>query len=374
MAITTLYFDTVGNGLADGTDWANRAPLLTASGTWSSLIRNFDFSGADTLRCLVGTGVYGVQELCSAAIFSNAPTYQNPLFMSACDSSGGVWNPPSSGWKSSEPAWSTNTMPTISGVTNIQLVNFANSRWRGFNFYSNLRTGGSIFSGDTEWCILRNDAEGSSVSVLSNGSTNECHDSVFSISSNSYDAVFTGTFVNNCRFEGNISASGAAERRNYATSVNTPVTLINCTSINSPTAGFAQINTATASKVNMWNCMAVNCGTGIYLTVNPTTAISSLKNSVVANCTVGLNVAGSGRVMIADNRFRNNSTNIIGNGNYQTYGLITESGTDAAEFTNSAVGDYRIKSTSFLWGKNIGAGDESVSASGGGSTTIICRR
>lgn len=373
MALTRLYFDSSGNALADGTSWTNRAPLLSSSGTWSPYIRNFNFAGSDTLECYVGPATYDVLEAFSSSIFSNAPTYQNTVYFTACDSSGNEWVPPDSGWVSAEPVWSTGNMPIIKPSGNTISINLTYSQWRGFNIQTSTRSGGSLFTGNCQWCVMTNSATGTSAGVVGNGTSPICHDSVFKSEGNSYEACAIGQNFSNCRFEGNASAS-AGTRYGLASSANSVIIADNCTAINHLGFGIGSTSSAIGVRLEIDNCVIDNCSSGVYTIGSHTTVASTIANTMITDCDSGIIIAGSGRAIISDVRLRDNVANIVGNGNYPAYNLITSSGTDAAEYVNTATGDYRIKSTSSLWGNNIGAGDESISASGGGSTTIICRR
>lgn len=373
MALTRLYFDSSGNALADGTSWTNRARLITSSGTISTLVSSFNFAGSDALECYVGPGTYQCAESFVSSLFANAPSYQNPLYMTACDSSGNEWIPPDSGWVSAEPIWNTGTMPAITWTTNVQPVNLTNSRWRGFCIESSLRAGGTLFAGNTEWCYIHGSANGSALAILANGSTNLVRDTVIKCSSQEYAGLAAGVYFKNCRMEGNPTAPSGS-RHGFSTGGNVANTIIGCTIVNNAGNGIVGTSTGSSAKFDISNCVIDNCANGIHISSNATVAISSIQNTMITNCDVAINIAGSGRATISELRLRDNGSGIIGNGNYPYYNINSSSGTDVAEYVDSVDGDYRIKSTSSLWGQNIGAGDESVSPSGGGSTTIICRR
>lgn len=79
MALVTRYFDMSGAGTADGTSYANRAPLLS-EGELNSIITSFDFSGSDALLCLLEPGIYS-DRIANMAL-ANAPSATKKLFFS----------------------------------------------------------------------------------------------------------------------------------------------------------------------------------------------------------------------------------------------------------------------------------------------------
>jgi hypothetical protein len=91
---------------------------------------------------------------------------------------------------------------------------------------------------------------------------------------------------------------------------------------------------------------------------------SQLRTNVIDACVVtgsgayGIN-GSSSRVLITGCRLRDNTSgNTTSLGNYPAdMNNDTSAGSDAAEYVDSASGDYRIKYGSAFWGKGIGAGD-----------------
>jgi hypothetical protein len=99
------------------------------------------------------------------------------------------------------------------------------------------------------------------------------------------------------------------------------------------------------------------------------TVFHQLIDSVIINGTaLGVDGQSTARIIVSNCRLRDNTSgNFSGMGNYPTdFDVITSSGTDSDEFVNTAAGDYRIKTTSSLWGKGLGPGDEPASGGGGG--------
>jgi hypothetical protein len=86
-----------------------------------------------------------------------------------------------------------------------------------------------------------------------------------------------------------------------------------------------------------------------------------VRNSVIVGSSqYGVTVSGANNVELSGNRFRNNTSGAFNSISGEVLDLSndTSPGTDADEFVDAANGDYRIKATSALWGKGIGAGDE----------------
>ena len=102
-----------------------------------------------------------------------------------------------------------------------------------------------------------------------------------------------------------------------------------------------------------------------------TASTNSSTAGVVHGCMItgntgwGANISSTGKVVVQNSRFRNNTAgNITGIGNWpETQDNITTSGSDSDEYVDAASYDFRIKSTSSLWGKGYGAGDQPASAS-----------
>src|SRR5690606_38306544 len=109
-----------------GSSWANRATLFS-EGNWSTVITGFDFSGSDSLKCLIGPGTYTCSQALASGLFANAPTAANPLILHGCDGSGVALTPSNPGWVSAQPVDWDSGLPLIATSTNTTVSNLANS-------------------------------------------------------------------------------------------------------------------------------------------------------------------------------------------------------------------------------------------------------
>lgn len=383
MAVVTRWFSTVAAGAGDGTSWANRAALLP-SGNWSSIITGFNFAGSDSLHCLLGPGTYSCSQSLASTLFTNVPTVLNNLSLLPCDSSGSLIRTWDSSWVSSQPAWDSSTMPVIQTSTNISTIAGINIFIEGIKFVATGRTGGAVHESTSSQsqfisnCVFENQASGSSVRAGFFSAATNVSNTIYKCSGTAYSSVLrivnTGVLLENCRIEGNKSAT-SGNRHGYDNSSGQAQTIFNrCTVINNVGNGFdfnVGQNQSGLSTLN--RCLvANNDGHGV------------IGYSVATKQTVG-NLRRFDKTVIVNNggwavnqqtdyqihtyiscRMRNNASgkfSLGGTGNFYEIDPDDSAGTDADEFVDAASGDYRIKKTSSLWGKGLGPGDEPSSGS-----------
>lgn len=362
MAIVTRYFSTSSAGDADGTTWAKRAALLDGSGYFSSVITGFDFT-SNSLLCLIGPGTYTVGQNFTSALFSvNTPTIPSPLIFHGCDSTGAQLTPPKNGWQSAEPEWDMTGVPVLSfgGSYYGTLANF-------FVYHINIsgsRAGyilPSLMGGS--WCKFSTTSSSTSGYVLStvaNPLTN-CIIDASGASAFVYIAI-PGTPLINCKLVGPGVSTGSGTRDGvYGTA---GYDIINCT-ISDIGGHGVSIAAATATRrMEIINTTIANCGgSGINLanSASPITSRSGIYNCMITGCgAYGVNANSQMAAIVKDCRMRNNTSGNTpaGLGNYPDYlNIDTSAGTDANEYVDPASYDYRIKSSSHLWGKGYGAGE-----------------
>lgn len=345
MAIVIRYFGPTGAGAADGTTWANRAPLFN-SGNWSTVITGFAFNGSDALECRIGPGSYTNSQQLASGLFTNAPAGANYLLLHGCDSSGERLAQPQ--WVSSQPEWSTTNWPVMTGI-NLSLGSTA-IRCLKMTGYANGAAFTSLSYVDS--CILINTYSSTSVHVIHAAGT--ISNSVLRCTGASYDRVVrtqATTRVLNCRVEGVTGTSG--NRHGIALFAGT-LEVERCCVVG--VGGDGINNVAKVSKTTVIGAG----GYGLAL-------VPSIDSCYVANCGNGIN-ANSATIWAANTRVRNSNTALASALNSPDI-LYTAAGSDAAELVNAAGGDYRIKSGSTYWGLGIGA--DEITTGGGGSYAYI---
>ena len=371
MALVDRYFSTTAAGTGDGTSWANRAALLSA-GSYSSVITSFDFSLGDGLRCLIGPGEYAPTQSLSNGILTNTPTSTNQLMLVAVLDGGDLWEPPDPGWMSSMPEWDSSLCPIIRQATaSAATVNSSNTAIRGLvigpatAFTSN--TPVNVVSID--WCkfVLSGSFAGSCSGMSGSRITNCCAKSPEEGYLSLY-SLGSGQYAFNCRAEGSgVGSVGVG----FGHSGSGARYFSHCTSYNSPGGGFAHSNAFNNARLNLYRCTSYGAGGAGVRTI----ANGALDPHVVNNCmivnngTYGVEMTSTATIVANNNRLRDNTSgNFVGFGNWPTdQRNLVGAGTDADEFVDAAGGDLRIKNTSDLWGKGIGAGDQP--AAGGGAST-----
>jgi hypothetical protein len=368
MAIVTRYFSTTGAGAADGTSWANRAALYSA-GNWSTVITGFNFGGADSLNCLIGTGSYTCSQSLESGTFSvAAPTADNRLFLRSADGSG---NPivPDPSFISDARAITTTAMPFINYTAAGRCVNATGIVLYGLRIESAQNDGVVAQVLSVEQCYIVSTGVGSSASACFR---------IYNIkNSHLYCNTANYAAVVNCDENNTLSVMNSriqgitgttSNRRGISSNAFAPsVYLVNNTIIG---MGGIGISMTGASAGDMIASNVIN-GTGsdginISRSATGTSVAAQVCNNIITNCGgTGINQSSSVGMLASNNRLRNNGADFAGMGNYPSdMANETAAGTDADEFVNAAGGDYRIKSTSSMWGRRFGVSDH-VAAGGG---------
>lgn len=369
MPVVTRFFSTTSAGTGDGTTWANRAALFSA-GNWSSVITGFAFNGADSLACRIQGGlIYTCSQAMASGLFANAPSVANLLFFHGCDANGDLLSPPDPDWVSCQGEFNTSTLPVIATTTNIVTSSLANVFWRLVAFTASGRSGEILSAGNIDWCSFVNTTANTSARGL--GNINTIRNSQVKMSGASFSAAIdTGAqvfAVSNVRIDGTAGTTSGNRIGINNTSAGMPnveaITITGCAGGGMLAATGSAVRYSTIRK-----SMFVDNGT--YGFRGNATASQTMWHQVIdsvfVNNVIGIDGQSQARILISNCRLRNNSTsNFDGLGNYPSdFGNDVTAGTNADEFVNAAAGDYRIKNTSSLWGRNLGPGDEP--ASGGG--------
>jgi hypothetical protein len=362
MAVVIRYFSTSGAGSADGTSWANRAAFVSG-GAVNTIVSAFDFT-ADSLEARIGPGTYTLTSSISSFTGTTAPSANFPCVLQAADSNGDAWVPPNPGWSSAQPVWDDSNMPVIATTTNISAVNNASVAVRGLKFTAsgaNTSAVSSVLLAD--WIYVINSTSNTGTHATSPGSGNPVTNSVFKMTGSSYSACAGGTLFRftNVRLEGNASAS-SGNMRGVSIALNGATSFVRCTSVNNVGGGIYNTSTGSSVRLSVDNCTIVGTGaasSGVSI-ASTATVVSVVSNSIVVNNgDYGIDVTGTGRLLSANNRFRDNTDgNTNGMGSIPTTWDIYTTDTDDTEFVDAAGGDYRVKSTAAIWGKGYGAGDE----------------
>lgn len=370
MAVQRLYFSTTGAGAADGSSWANRAPLFSG-GNWSSLITGFTFSGADALSCYIGPGTYTCSQALTSAIA--APTGANPLYLSACDSSGSLWVPPEPAWVSADSTWDTTNQPVIETTTNVQTISLSNAVVTGLVFNSSERIGSVIGSGEYYWFVVNQSKSNSGARGIDGSGNSIYRNGVVNMLGTIFDYVFnasTTVRIENVRANSNTGAtSGNRNGFNFDSGATYVTSLL--TAVGFQGSGFRQSNTSAGARLVIGNSAAINCVTGFSIASTATTYCWWI-NCLITGSTTGISNTGTVPLRTLLCRFRDNTTDISSAGNCLTDSNYTTDSDDASEFVDTASGDYRIKNTADAWGYGFGAGDQP--AAGGGSNGFSLSR
>lgn len=357
MAVVTRFFSTTSAGAGDGTTWANRAALFS-SGNWSSVITGFNFAGSDSLEARVGPGNYTCGQTLASGLFSNPPTVLNPVIIMACDSSGNNWSPPNPGWVSAQPTWDTTGMPVITcgSALSVTAANLANAFFFGLSW----RPGPSghfttLFNnGIFVWNYILLNVGGNQ--GIGGGSCNFSNCSAV-ITANIGSASGAGGMEGNmfnCRCETNNTGNTCPGMNIQSGSIT------NCTSVGWVTA-FRQANSGSALTIALTNSLgAVRSTTGtegLRHSTASATARSRMIKTLIVDAVTGVASSASANTEIIGCVFNNVSTPIGYSTNMLTeFTTASESLSDL--FVDHSSGDYRIKTTSSLWGKGVGPGDQ----------------
>jgi hypothetical protein len=358
MAVVTRYFDVTGAGAANGTSYANRAPLFNA-GTISTIITGFNFSGSDSLFCIIEAGSYTQSATTNNTSFANPPTMANPLIMNA-GTGGNLWEPPH-GWSSATP------FPSTAGQPHITIANDSNWNVTGSHLFG-ICVEGSIAGtvcacSSFQWGTVTNNRTNSSLSACISGSVPfAVANSQLRCVGDGWNVILSLTTIGasafNVRVVGNSAASIASNRRGIAVGGNSGFTVSQCTVIDCVNEGMIHTNAGTSSRAFVFNNLFYNCGTGIAVTA-PTSATNILNATYnqFVNCGTGINSLATQIIRL--NRFKGNTTVTNNQDNFPvTDSNWIDSIADNLVFKDQPNGDYRIKYGSTYWGKGIGAGDE----------------
>jgi hypothetical protein len=375
MAVVTRYFSTASAGAGDGTTWADRAELFSA-GNWSSVITGFGFAASDSLLCLIGPGTYTCSQALNNTTITTDPVAATQLYLHGCDSSGVALEPPDKDWTAADVAFSDSTLPVISANSNINIIDqaFTNVRLLKFTMGTSGIVGSVIANCRTmDWCavIHERSADVSCVSASCRSLTN----SWCQVTGTQYNFVIqrssVGLITSNVKVIGNSSAS-AGNRDGVDLSASDRWASCHRVCVyNNPRFGINVTSTDANQGGIISQCVVANNGSdGIQFsaTAAQANAWTVVRNSITGNGAYGID-GQSSRIMLAGNRFRDNTSgNITSLGNapdtFETYTTDTD---DASEYVDTATGDFRIKNTATIWGMGYGVADEPA-ASGGGST------
>lgn len=362
MAIVTRYFGVTGNGAADGTTWADRAALF--SGGWSTVITNFAFNGADSLKCMIGPGSYSLGTSLNSASWTNPPSATNPLWFVGCDSSGNELAIPDPDWVSNQPAWDDSTLPVLNFTGNFSFSE-GDHHAHLIKVTGSARNGILWQAGFTSWCVVENSTNNTSAQAVAPTGSGSPVCCVFRCTAASYAAVGSVfAYSYNCRLEGVTGSSG--NRSGFTTTGNTGVhTRLTIVGVGGD--GYVYTSTSTAAVHRLFGVTIANVGGTGFKGANTAgqTGIYALHNAIITGCGgYGIDMQGEANCMITNVRLRDNTSgNINGTDNWPVdVSVYTADDSDANEYVDAANGDFRIKSTSALWGKGYGVADYVPSA------------
>lgn len=348
MALVTRYFDVSGAGAEDGTDYANRAPLIV-SGAFNSIITGFDFTGTDALECILQPGEYS--GLTTNPTFANAPTTTNRLFIRTAD-----FVPPN--WISPQPVWDRSGMARIQTTA---VLGRANISWYGICFEGTVNAG--LFANVVQhfdWCICENSASHANAGVISSAAASFYFNCCLRCLGTIYNAVagMANMALFNCRVEGNPDAT-SGNRHGISTGSASPSTIYRTTVCNN--VGAAMQSTGATGNFSCTcrdSTLVNNTERGVYVASSNTTVASRVDNSFIVGGGDGIDVRLASNSRFMGNRIRVSGTPIVNQIDTPSTYNDTSAGSDADEFVDAANGDFRIKRSSIYWGKGIGAGDE----------------
>jgi hypothetical protein len=373
VAIVTRYFSTTAAGDETGSSWANRAALFDGSGNWSSVITGFNFSGSDSLKCLIGPGTYTCSQSLAAALFANAPTVANPLILHGCDGSGNALTPSNPDWVSAQPVDWDSGLPVIATTTNVITVSLVACQLRLMKFTASAVNNGVIGVNHVDWCVVENSHNGTAARAFYAGSSiglMNLANSAFHCSGASYAAVVeadtNGPYgLRNIRISG-ITGSGGNRAGLDINAFSPSLHMDRCTVMGVGGVGILVTGQAAADMISRSTVVA--CGSdGINLARSTAGTKATLNGLMVSgNGGYGVNASNTTGLFVSNSRLRDNTSgNLNGLGNYPTdLDNYTTDSDDATEYVDAANGDYRIKAGCAIWGKGYGAGDEVAGVGG----------
>lgn len=358
---------TIALKSGDGTSWAKRGALLTGT-SFSAVFKALDFTSDSIEVRLEGGQTYTHAEGIQLTFWAAPPTLATPLIIHGCDSSGNRLAPPDPNWVSAQPEYSVSTFPVLRATTAIYTSDIAAMLiMRCVSITSSGRAGGVFTAACVlEWCRVENSTNNAAATGLSNGnaSLRSCivvmSGTSFSYAINRSSGAGPGGVTDNVRVvDAGNGTSGTMG--GVVVAGNQYPQLDHCTFI-----GFVNIvyfsGTSTAANVQATHCVFVgSSGDTILLRSDAAQAgTSSVTASIIVDSgAYAINAQSAANVIVRGCRLRDNTSgNFAGMGNYpEDLGNDVSAGTDSDEFVDAAAGDYRIKATSALWGKGIGAGD-----------------
>lgn len=369
MAIVIRYFSTSSAGAADGTTWADRAAFISG-GAVNTIVSAFDFT-TDSLEARIGPGTYTLTTSIQTFTGTTTPSVFIPCFLQACDSSGNLWVPPDPDWCSAQAVWSDTDMPILAATTNIFVVHNSSVRLLGLKLTGSGNTSSGIINtvASMDWCYLVNSTSNANTYGIAAATsiTNSC----IAMTGTAYSgACLAGASngIRNLRLEGNASAS-SGNRYGWNPNSNGTFILDRVTAFNHVGGGIKNVNTGTGTRLSLSRSTIVGCTADNVAHAGTATSATGIVSGcmITGSGAYGVNCSGTGKLEVQNCRLRNNTSgNITGLGNFPlTQNNETSSGSDTDEYVDSTNYDYRIKSTSSMWGKGYGAGDEPTSGGGG---------
>lgn len=365
-AIVTRYFSTAAAGDETGSSWANRAVLFTG-GAWSTVITGFDFSGSDSLKCLIGPGTHTVSVTMASGLFTNPPTAANPLIFHGCDSSGNQLAPPNPDWNSCEPAWDASGLPVIATTTNIGTTSLVTAIWRLLKFTASGRNGSIMSAAATvDWIVADNSTANTAATTFTSSGA-PVSNSVLKATGSSYSTIVqTSVALWNVRIEGVTGSSG--NRRGVEGSSGTRLT--HCTIVNCGGYGFVSTSVSTSQVESLYRCIVANNGGGVlFASTAAQTGTQEVEGCMITgNGLYGIDAQSEARVFAAKNRLRDNASdnfNALDNHPLDLDNYTTDSD-DASEYVSTgADGDFTIKNTATIWGMGFGVSNQAAAGGGG---------
>jgi hypothetical protein len=357
MALVTRYFDVTGAGAADGTSYANRAPLFV-TGNLNSIIRGFSFA-ADALDCICEPGTYTQSVTVNAASFtSGTPSRPRRLMIRTAG-----WS--QLGWKSPQPfagLWNNAVRINCSTAG----VGWSGTGWDAFfqGVYFNWNSSAELI-GNCQFemldCYLHQ--AGSGRLFGSNSLTaNNC---VFHNSNTTATVSMAniGSNLANCRIEMNLAGAST----NILSNPNSGSSggWQDCTFVGPGIGIKHSISNPNFPSVFIDRCTFHVGADAIFLTDTATNIQSQrCTRSFISSGGQGIKFYDT-RCFIWDNVIRCTGTpiNAISTNIPSNLNIIPTAAFDTTHFVDAANGDYRIKYGSAYWGKDIGAGDGPIPVS-----------
>jgi hypothetical protein len=369
--MTERWFTTSTEGAqgdGSGSSWANRAVLVSGS-TWSTIITGWNFPSSGTLICYVGPGTYSVSGKLDTANITNPPTVYAPLIFHGCDSSGNPLTPPDPDWKSNQEPWDDSSLPVLSSSGNINIFNLSSFSCACLlKFVSSGNTTNSTFEvGKTIWCHAVNSTSNASTRI---GAGVHHMNSVFKMTGTVYSDISAGVTISyNSKYIGNSSASAG----NGILPGTNQVNVFGCTFVDHPNYMIKFGSGTLSQNHNVLYNLFYNCTTAIQLaSVASQSNTQKIIHNYFGNCSTVIDCNTNAKLKFYDNRciqYTNLLINENAMGTITPFNDFDAASTASDELVNVATGDYRIKNTVDVWGKNYGPSDQP--RSGGGTVVSL---